>query len=90
MIENVRGTIIGGDPVVWVALVAPNGNIQRTGTIPAFPTHSATDRAIAWAREMREALFSVQCGDGLPLRDHPEILEECYGKGEWDVRIHDQ
>jgi hypothetical protein len=81
-IEIVNGTIIG-EYTRRVALVAPNGNIQRQDHI------GADDSPQEWAKEQKAKLLSQTCGDGKPLSYHQHLVESIYGKGEWEVRIWD-
>lgn len=81
--EQVNGTIIGGDWYRRVALVAPNGRIQRQETIDNDVAPSE------WGKAEKAKLLSQECGDGKPLSDHPSLVASIYGEGSWEVRIWD-
>lgn len=81
-LDITRGTIIG-EYSVRVALVAPNGKIQREAWI------GANDCPKAWACAQKHDLLSRPCGDGKPLSFHQNVVEMIYGTGEWGVRLFD-
>jgi hypothetical protein len=78
--EEVNGTIIG-DYSRRVALVAPNGNVQRQAHI------GLDEDPKQWAKDQKSQLLSQPCGDGKPLSYHAHLVASIYGAGEWTVRI---
>lgn len=79
-VENVRGVIIG-ETSRRVALVAPNGNVQRQTDL------ALNDDPKEWGDKTKKELLSVKCGDGKPLSFYPEIAASIYGAGEWSLKI---
>lgn len=84
MFDDVNGQIVGGMDFVRVALVAPNGRIQKEATISDSADPSD------WASEQKQQLLSAPCGNGKQLSDYPEIYNGIYGKGSWSVRIYER
>lgn len=81
-LDVVSGTIIG-EPMRRVALVAPNGNVQRQA-------HLYFDQSPqAWANAEKAKLLAEKCGDGKPLSHHASLVSSIYGSGIWQVRIWD-
>jgi hypothetical protein len=76
--ETVGGIIIDDDIIRRrVALVSPNGRVQREATTDQPPKQ--------WAESEKAKLLSQKCGDGKPLSNHATN----YRNGQWSVRIWD-
>lgn len=66
-LDRVNGIIIG-EYSVRVALVSPNGNVQRETHIGIH------DNPKDWGIAEKSSLLSVKCGDGKPLSHYADLV----------------
>lgn len=76
--EEISGIIIGRE-YQHVKLIAPNGRQQSSAYI------ELNESAVDWAKSLIESIKSEMLGNGLQLREYPDIFKQIYGDGDFTV-----
>lgn len=81
--EDVCGEIYGGEGYILVQLIAPNGKpaCSKEYTL-------ATVNIGEWGAARKREILNKLCGNGIPLKNYPDIVSEIYGNGEWWVKVY--
>jgi len=81
-IDVVNGYVIG-EFTRRIALVSPNGNVQKETDIPY------EDDPVEWGEKVFADIMNQKCGDGKPLSYHKHVANVIYGSGQWTIRVYE-